>query len=127
METAVHNYFGFNSFLPGQLDAMLPAMHGKDVFVRLATGSGKTLCMFMVPLATSSLATGLIISPLIGLMEQQVHACATSYQYLLELLIKIDSKVHQLTEVGVSAIRVYDKSQIPDVASGKFRFGGSTM
>ena len=81
LETAVHNYFGFNSFLPGQLDAILPAMHGKDVFVRLATGNGKTLCMFMVPLATSSLATGLIISPLIGLMEQQVHACAASYQY----------------------------------------------
>ena len=78
LETAVHNYFGFNS---GQLDAILPAMHGKDVFVRLATGNGKTLCMFMVPLATSSLATGLIISPLIGLMEQQVHACAASYQY----------------------------------------------
>ena len=27
--------FGFQSFLPGQLEAMLPALHGKDVFVRM--------------------------------------------------------------------------------------------
>ena len=71
-EAALSKYFGFNSFRSGQLSAIMPALHGKDVFVRMGTGSGKTLCMFMVPLATSNVATSLIISPLIGLMEQQV-------------------------------------------------------
>ena len=31
-------YFKFSSFRPGQLDAILPIPHGKDVFVRMATG-----------------------------------------------------------------------------------------
>ena len=44
----------------------------QDVFVRMATGSGKSLCMFLVPLSHSSTAMGIIISPLKALMEQQV-------------------------------------------------------
>ena len=48
VEAVLGKYFGFNSFRPGQLRAIMPAMHGRDVFVRMATGSGKTLCMFMV-------------------------------------------------------------------------------
>ena len=60
------------SFCPGQLESTLPAMHHKDVFVRMATGSGKSLCMFLVPLSRNSTAMGIIISPLKALMEQQV-------------------------------------------------------
>lgn len=49
-----------------------PALHGKDIFVQMATGSGKSLCMYLVPLAVSDSSIG-IISPLIGLMGQQVR------------------------------------------------------
>lgn len=66
--------FGFQSFLPGQLEAMLPALHGKDVFVRMATGAGKSLAMFLVPLAYSNVAVGVIISPLNSLMDEQVSS-----------------------------------------------------
>ena len=55
-----------------QLDALLAVMHGKDVFVRMATGAGKSLCMFLAPLALSETAVGVVISPLNCLMEQQV-------------------------------------------------------
>ena len=49
----------------------MPALHGKDVCV---DGNGERQnSMFLVPLTTSNVATGLIISPLIGLMEQQVQ------------------------------------------------------
>ena len=65
-------YFKYVEFRPGQLDLTLPALHKKDVFVRMATGSGKSLCMFLVPLSHSSTAMGIIISPLNALMEQQV-------------------------------------------------------
>ena len=30
--------FGFDDFRTGQLEAILPALHGKDVFVQMATG-----------------------------------------------------------------------------------------
>ena len=47
-------------------------MHGRDVFVHMATGSGKSVCMFLGPLALSDSAIGLVIRPLSALMEQQV-------------------------------------------------------
>ena len=72
-ECCLEEYFRFSSFLPGQLDAILPILHGKDVFVRMATGSGKSLCMFIPVLASHSTAMGVVFSPLIGLMEQQVR------------------------------------------------------
>ncbi len=68
LEDLIH----LREFKPGQLEAMLPALHGKDTFVRMATGGGKSLCMFLVPLAYSSTSMGVIISPLNSLMEEQV-------------------------------------------------------
>ena len=41
-------------FSSGQLEAICPAIHGKDVFVRMATTAGKSLRMFAVPLAYSN-------------------------------------------------------------------------
>ena len=67
---AMQSYFHYR---PGQLEAMLPVMHGKDVLVKMPTGGDKTMCMFVPPLATSDTAMGLVISPLIALMEQQVR------------------------------------------------------
>ena len=54
LENTLQKYFKFTGFRPGQLDAMLPLLHCKDVFVRIATGSGKSLCMFLPPLAASN-------------------------------------------------------------------------
>ena len=70
---AMQIYFHHDSFRPGQLEAMLPVMHGKDVLVKMPTGGGKTMCMFVPPLATSDAAMGLVMCPLIALMEQQVR------------------------------------------------------
>ena len=72
LESSLHKYFGFSTFRPGQLDALLPVLHGRDVFVRMATGAGKSLCIFLAPLALSDSAVGIVISPLNGLMDQQV-------------------------------------------------------
>lgn len=79
LQGALLKYFNFSSFRPGQFEAALAVLHGQDVFVRMATGSGKSLCMFLSPLAKSDAAVGVIISPLNGLMQQQVR---NNYQLL---------------------------------------------
>lgn len=71
-KAALRTFFGYDSFRPGQLAVLLPALHGRDVLAKMATGSGKSLCFFLVPLATSPAAVGVIISPLNALMVQQV-------------------------------------------------------
>ena len=80
LEAALLKYFKYTTFRPGQLDALLAVMHGKDVLVRMATGAGKSLCMFLAPLALSETAVGVIISPLNCLMEQQVRRITTVNQ-----------------------------------------------
>ena len=72
LRSVLNRTFRHKQFLPGQLEALLPISHGKDVFVRMRTGGGKSLCMFVLPLAIGGEAMGIIISPLVGLMEQQV-------------------------------------------------------
>ena len=64
--------FGFSEFRTGQLEAIFPALHGRDTFVRMATGSGKSMYMFMVPLVQSDTAMGIVISPLNSLMDEHL-------------------------------------------------------
>ena len=75
LKEALQFHFKYTSFRPGQLEALLPVAHGKDVFVRMPTGGGKSLCMFLVPLAVSKKAIGIIVSPLVSLRDQQVSVC----------------------------------------------------
>ena len=70
--TILQNTFGFSSFRPGQLEATVGSLHVRDVFVRMATGAGKSIPMFLVPLSHSIKAVGIIISPLNSLMDEQV-------------------------------------------------------
>lgn len=72
LKATMQSYFGYSDFRPGQLEALLPVVHGRDAFVRIPTGGGKTLCMFLPPLSMSPIAMGLIISPLVALIDQQV-------------------------------------------------------
>ena len=61
-----------SSFRPGQLASTAAVLHGRDAFVRMATGAGKSLCIFLAPLAVSDTAMAVVISPLVGLVDQQV-------------------------------------------------------
>lgn len=93
LKEALYTYFKHTEFRPGQLESTLPALHGQDVFVRMATGSGKSLCMFLVPLALNDAAMGVVISPLNALMDQQVlvynykgEKNVTTYSYFIHRL-----------------------------------------
>ena len=77
---ALETYFKFANFRPGQLEAVIPALHGKYVFVIIPTGGGKSLCMYLVTLSHEPDKIGVIISPLIGLMDEQVYYCLHTRQ-----------------------------------------------
>ena len=72
LQSVLQSTYGHAEFRPGQLEATLAALHGHDVFVRMSTGAGKSLCMFLPPLAVSDLSMGVVVSPLNCLMDEQV-------------------------------------------------------
>jgi ATP-dependent DNA helicase RecQ len=72
IQDALRDYWGFDSFLPLQKDAMECALRGRDSVVVLPTGGGKSLC-FQVP-AVMLPGLMVVVSPLISLMKDQVDA-----------------------------------------------------
>ena len=85
------SYFKFTSFRPGQLETLLPLLHGKDAFARMATGARKSLCLFLAPLAIGERALGIIISPLNALMDQPVHIHCNKLLKTVVNMIQIDA------------------------------------
>jgi ATP-dependent DNA helicase RecQ len=67
---ALKEYFGFNSFKGQQEKIVENVLDGKNSFVIMPTGGGKSLC-FQLP-ALMLKGTAIIVSPLIALMKNQV-------------------------------------------------------
>ncbi len=103
--TALKKYWGYDNFLPLQVDAMQCAMTSRDSVVVLPTGGGKSLCYQAPAMCLDGLT--IVVSPLISLMKDQVDA---------------------LTDCGVAAASVHsmvgphEKRQIAeDIRSGQLR------
>ena len=83
-------YWGYETYLPQQREAIACGVAGRDSLVVLPTGGGKSLC-FQVP-AMRLPGMAIVVSPLLSLMKDQVDA---------------------LTENGIAAARI-DSTQTPD-------------
>jgi ATP-dependent DNA helicase RecQ len=67
---ALEQYFGFREFKGTQHQAIESLLSGRDTFVIMPTGGGKSLCYQLPALIQPGCA--IVVSPLIALMKNQV-------------------------------------------------------
>jgi ATP-dependent DNA helicase RecQ len=72
LQRELKKYFGFSEFKGLQEPVIENLLEGKDSFVIMPTGGGKSLC-YQLP-ALISPGTAIVVSPLIALMKNQVDA-----------------------------------------------------
>jgi len=85
--------FGYPEFRPMQDDVIFSMLDNRDAFVLMPTGGGKSLC-YQIPSIMRE-GTGIVVSPLISLMKDQVDAlnhCGVSASYYNSSLKSAEAK-----------------------------------
>jgi ATP-dependent DNA helicase RecQ len=72
LKESLKKYFGFDQFKGRQEEVIKNVLSGKNTFVIMPTGGGKSLC-YQLPALISN-GTAIIVSPLIALMKNQVDS-----------------------------------------------------
>jgi len=71
-QQVLSHYYGYPSFRENQQEVIDTLLAGQDAFVLMPTGSGKSIC-YQIPSIMLN-GVGLVVSPLIALMQDQVEA-----------------------------------------------------
>lgn len=72
LSSSLKHFFGFSKFRGLQEEVIQTLLSGKDTFVIMPTGGGKSLCYQLPALLLDG--TAIVVSPLIALMKNQVDA-----------------------------------------------------
>jgi ATP-dependent DNA helicase RecQ len=76
LHDTLRSVFGLHEFRPHQREIIEDLVAGRDVFVLMPTGGGKSLCFQMAALHRPGVA--IVVSPLIALMKDQVDGLAAT-------------------------------------------------
>ncbi len=106
LKDSLKKYFGFNEFKGEQERIIQNVLEGKNTFVIMPTGGGKSLC-YQLP-ALISEGTAIVVSPLIALMKNQVDA--------IRNISESDSVAHFLNS---SLTKTEIKKVKDDISEGK--------
>ena len=106
LKDSLKKYFGFNKFKGEQERIIENVLAGKNTFVIMPTGGGKSLC-YQLP-ALISEGTAIVVSPLIALMKNQADA--------IRNISESDSVAHFLNS---SLTKTEIKKVKDDISEGK--------